>query len=141
MLIGFIVIIIASLVIMPETDGFKTFWGTFGLSKRKKGKNTACSKRKLVAKPDGTCESCYKNDSTKPIFNKLSNTCQSCNAATGSTKPYYNPKTGECVKFCPRARLNDAETDIIKTGGDANTPLATATDQGVIAANSLICKV
>lgn len=102
MLIGFIVIIIASLVVMPETDGFKTFWGTFGLSKRRKNSKSSgiCSKRGKVDNGNGQCVSCYSDDKSKPVWNKLQNICTSC-STIDSTKTYYNPFTGKCVDKCP----------------------------------------
>ncbi len=130
MLIGFIVIIIASLVVMPETDGFKTFWGTFGLSKRRKGKNGTCSKRELVDNGLGKCITCYdksKNITTPtPLFNKLSGLCVTC-GTLDPTKSYYNPVTKKCVDVCPNA-------DTTKTAG-------TALYQGTTTATSMVCNV
>lgn len=137
MLIGFIVIIIASLVMMPETDGFKTFWGLFGLSNRKKNKksqNVACTSRGLAAKPDGTCQSCFSADKTKPIFSKSANECVTCSVSTNSAKTYYSPSQG-CVKFCPGANLNQAG-DAVVASSSVTGATATWQDYGLRSASA-----
>lgn len=138
MLIGFIVIIIVSLVILPETDGFKSFWD-FLKPKKKKNKNSGvCSKRGLVDNGNGQCVPCISKDKATPVWNNYQKTCTSC-GTIDSAKPYYSPSAG-CVKFCPTANLNSAGDAVIPSNTDASAT-ATWQDKGLASATERqICR-